>query len=428
MTQHTTPQHTTSQHTVSASGTGKGTGSARPARGLRGRIAGSRALPAAAPVLLMAAVSLTDLLTPDWLHVSPVMVAVPVLASVLLPLWATAALACAALAATALLQADAGQYGHPDSDVVLFSLFVVGVTSMAACSLRGRRERQLQQVRSVAETAQRALMHPLPHRLGSLALRGVYLPAESEARIGGDFYEALQTPYGTRILVGDVRGKGLPAVGASAALLGAFRELAHQEPALTRVAERLDERARRQIAAVDALVDGDRADGGASGTLFTERFATALLVEFPPGEPAARLVHCGHPEPFLVRAGRVQGVLPDRPGAPLGLGDLLETAPAAQTVPFGPGDRLLLYTDGFIEARDRRGRFLDLTAHVEAHAGRPLEALVAGLRRDLVRHVHGDLGDDAALVALERLPGPPDPPDPGRPHHPAPPTAPSPGP
>ncbi|MCE0447206.1 hypothetical protein LT493_31380 [Streptomyces tricolor] len=39
----------------------------------------------------MAAVSLTDLLTPDWLHVSPVMVAVPVLASVLLPLWATAA-------------------------------------------------------------------------------------------------------------------------------------------------------------------------------------------------------------------------------------------------------------------------------------------------------------------------------------------------
>ncbi|GGS76239.1 PP2C family protein-serine/threonine phosphatase [Streptomyces cinerochromogenes] len=407
-------QHTTSEHTAPQPATPASAGPRRPARTPRGRLAGARPLPAAAPVLLMAVVAVTDLLTPDWLHVSPVMAAVPVLASVLLPLWATASLACAALAVTALLQADAGQCGHPDSDVVLFSLFVVGLTSMAACSLRGRRERQLQQVRSVAETAQRALMHPLPHRLGPLALRGVYLPAESEARIGGDFYEALHTPYGNRVLIGDVRGKGLPAVGASAALLGAFRELAFQERSLTRVAERLDERARRQIAAVDALVGEERPD--ASGSLFTERFATALLVEFPPGEPVARLVHCGHPEPFLVRAGQVHGLLPDRPGAPLGLGDLLETEPAAQNVPFGPGDRLLLYTDGFIEARDRRGRFLDLTAHVEAHAGRPLEAMVAGLRRDLLRHVHGDLGDDAALVALERLSEDPEPPGPGHRH------------
>ncbi|MBL1082513.1 SpoIIE family protein phosphatase [Streptomyces actinomycinicus] len=308
----------------------------RAAPDVRRRLAGSRLLPRAAPVLLMAVVAVTDLLTPDWLHVSPVMAAVPVLASVLLTPWATVALGCAALAVTALLQADAGQYGHPDSDVVLFTLFTVGLTSFAACSLRRGRERRLQRIRSVAETAQRALMHPLPGRIGSLALHGVYLPAESEARIGGDFYEALATPYGIRILVGDVRGKGLPAVGASAALLGAFRELAHQEASLTRVAERLDERARRQIAAVDASPDGDRPDarepsalsgdrpdgreppllsgdhpnggrssplsddhpdGRGSPALFTERFATALLVEFPPGEPVARLVHCGHPEP-----------------------------------------------------------------------------------------------------------------------------------
>ncbi|MGA5039711.1 PP2C family protein-serine/threonine phosphatase [Streptomyces capoamus] len=396
--------HTPAAHTAPASRTTASAEPRPPARTLVRRLVRSRSLLAAAPVALMTAVALTDLLTPDWLHVSPVMAAVPVLASVLLPLWATASLGCAALAVTAALQADAGQWGRPDSDVVLFSLFVVGLTSMAACCLRGRRERQLQQIRSVAETAQRALMHPLPHRIGSLALRGVYLPAESEARIGGDFYEALATPYGTRILVGDVRGKGLPAVGASAALLGAFRELAHQERSLTRVAERLDERARRQIAAVDGILEEGRTDGA----LFTERFATALLVEFPPGEPLARLVHCGHPEPFLVRAGRVHGVLPDRPGAPLGLGDLLDTAPPVQTLPFGPGDRLLLYTDGFVEARDRHGRFLDLTARVEAHAGRPLEAMVAGLRRDLGRHVRGDLGDDAALVALERLPARPD--------------------
>jgi serine phosphatase RsbU (regulator of sigma subunit) len=365
---------------------------------------GARALLAPAPVLLMVVVALTDLLTPDWLHVSPVMAAVPVLAAALLPWKATAVLAGGVLVITGLLQWDAGSCGHPDADVTLGSLFVVGLASLAACSLRQRRERQLRQVRSVAETAQRALMHPLPHRIGSLALSGVYLPAESEARIGGDFYEALHTPYGTRLVIGDVRGKGLEAVGASATLLGAFRELAYREPSLTRVAEHLDERARRHIAALDGAPDAASPPSHGTGALFTERFATALLVEFPPGEPVARIVHCGHPEPYVVHAGEVRPCEPEQPGAPLGLGDLLEAEPAAQAVPFAPGDRLVLYTDGFIEGRDRRGRFHDLAAQVHAHAGRPLESMVAALRRDLLHHVHGDLGDDAALVVVERLP------------------------
>lgn len=367
----------------------------------------SRELLALAPVLLMAAVTVTDLLTPDWLHVAPVMAAVPVLAAAVLPLWATAALGGAALVLTLLLQVNAGQRGSPDSNVVLCALVVVGLASLTTCALRRRRERQLRQARSVAETAQRALMHPLPHRMRSLALSGVYLPAESEARIGGDFYEAVRTPYGTRILIGDVRGKGLPAVGASATLLGAFRELAEREASLTTVARQLDERAQRHIAALDGAQDDDDPQGPdepGTGALFTERFATALLVEFPPGEAVARIVHCGHPEPLVVRAGRVHAHPPEQPGAPLGLGDLLGAAPVAQTVPFGPGDRLVLYTDGFIEARDRRGRFYDLTAHTRAHAGRPLPAMVFALRRALLRHVGGDLDDDAALVALERLP------------------------
>ncbi|MFF7356066.1 MULTISPECIES: PP2C family protein-serine/threonine phosphatase [Streptomyces] len=402
MTSHTTDVPDTTTQRAAAPTPGK-PGRRFPARGTRRP--GSRALLAPAPVLLMVVVALTDLFTPDWLHVSPAMAAVPVLAAALLPWRATAVLACAVLVITGLLQWDAGSYGRPDSDVTLGSLFVVGLASLAACSLRQRRERQLHQIRSVAETAQRALMHPLPHRIGSLALSGVYLPAESEARIGGDFYEALPTPYGTRIVIGDVRGKGLEAVGASATLLGAFRELAYREPSLTRVAEQLDERARRHIATLDRAPDGDGPDDVGTAALFTERFATALLVEFPPGEPVTRIVHCGHPEPYVVHAGEARPYEPARPGAPLGLGDLLETEPVAQTLPFVPGDRLVLYTDGFIEGRDRRGRFHDLAAPVQAHAGRPLEAMVAALRRGLVHHVHGDLDDDAALVVLERLPG-----------------------
>ncbi|MER5544236.1 PP2C family protein-serine/threonine phosphatase [Streptomyces sp. NPDC002589] len=400
MTSHTTDlQDTPTGHAAPARRKPK----ARPPRAWN-RPTGSRALLATAPVVLMVVVTATDVITPDWLHVSPVMAAVPVLAAVLLPWWATSVLALAVLVIAALLHRDAGGWGHPDTNVALASLFVVGLTSLAACSLRQRRERQLQRIRFVAETAQCALMHPLPQRIGSLALSGVYLPAESEAQIGGDFYEALRTPYGTRIVIGDVRGKGLEAVGASATLLGAFRDLAFREPSLTKVAEQLDARARRHIAALDGDPDAESFDDRDTSALFTERFATALLVEFPPGEPVARMVHCGHPEPYAVHAGEVRASEPEQPGAPLGLGDLLAARPVAQTVPFGPGDRLVLYTDGFIEARDRQGRFHDLGAQVQAHAGRPLEAMVAALRRDLLRHVRGDLDDDAALVALERLP------------------------
>ncbi|MEU6508397.1 hypothetical protein [Streptomyces sp. NPDC046942] len=122
----------------------------------------ARALLVSAPVLFLAVVTVTDLLTPGWLHIAPVLAAVPVLAAALLPWWATAALACATLVITALLQWAAGSCGRPDADVTLAGLFVVGLTSPAACALRQRRERQLRQVRSVAETAQRALMHPLP--------------------------------------------------------------------------------------------------------------------------------------------------------------------------------------------------------------------------------------------------------------------------
>ncbi|MFV0137550.1 PP2C family protein-serine/threonine phosphatase [Streptomyces sp. HMX87] len=357
-----------------------------------------RTLQGLAPVLLLIAVTATDLLTPGWLHVTPVMAAVPVLAAVTLPLWGTAVMACAALVATALLQVATGLWGTPDSDVTLLSVFVMALTGLAACALRRRGERELRQVRSVAETAQRALLHPLPRRIDPLELCGVYLPAEAEARIGGDFYEALPTPYGIRVLIGDVRGKGLTAVGASAALLGAFRELAYTEPSLAAVARRLDESARRRIAALEReSVDGE------CRALFTERFATALLVEVAPDRPVARLVHCGHPEPLSLSSGRVRRHTCEQPGAPLGLGDLIGIAPAAQSVPFLPGDRLLLYTDGFIEARDRTGRFYDLAARAQAHASRRLPALVAGLREDLLHHVDGDLDDDAALLVMERL-------------------------
>ncbi|MGW7102741.1 PP2C family protein-serine/threonine phosphatase [Streptomyces sp. NPDC054838] len=341
------------------------------------------------PLVLLATVAVADLATPDRLHVLPVMAAVPVLAAATNGVWATAVLAGATLGATAFLEIRQELWQRPDSGVSILTLVVVSMASLLACSVRRRRERELRQVRSVAEAAQRAVLRPLPHRIGCLALSRTYLAAESEARIGGDFYEALHTPYGTRLLIGDVRGKGLPAVGASAALLGSFRQAAYQEESLADVARCLEESAKRQIEAVQ-------------GQLFTEQFATALFVEISATEPVARLVHCGHTEPLMIRAGRVETHFPEPPGAPIGLADLVGAETVTQCVPFAEGDRMVLYTDGFIETRDRAGRFHDLVAQARVRGTQSLDALVDGLRADLLRHGCGDLEDDAALLVIER--------------------------
>ena len=86
--------------------------------------------------------------------------------------------------------------------------------------LRQRRERQLAQVRKVAAVTQRALLRPLPPRLGRVTISSMYLAADEEAAIGGDLYAAAVTERdATRVLIGDVQGKGLAAVEVAGLLL-----------------------------------------------------------------------------------------------------------------------------------------------------------------------------------------------------------------
>ncbi|MFH8405634.1 PP2C family protein-serine/threonine phosphatase [Streptomyces sp. NPDC018019] len=284
----------------------------------------------------------------------------------------------------------------------LFTLAVVTVPTAACAALAAavpaallghalRRRRRRNRSGASAATAQRVLLRPLPGRIGDLRLRGTYLPARTATRSGGDLYDAVRSPYGARLLIGDVRAKGMLAVEASAVLLRAFRAAAYEEETLTGVARRLEDDARRHIATLP-------------GTETPERFATALLVEIPAGQ-VARVVHCGHPEPLLVSGGRVGACPPERPGAPIGMADLVGAGHTVQTLPFRAGERLVLCTDGFTEARDAAGRFHPFAERLGARAAEPLDDLVDGLRADLLRHTGGAPADDAALLVVERDPG-----------------------
>jgi Stage II sporulation protein E (SpoIIE) len=92
------------------------------------------------------------------------------------------------------------------------------------------------------------------------------------------------------------------------------------------------------------------------------------------------------------------------PGLPLGLSHLAEFPRDVTTLPFGPGDQLLFYTDGVSEARNTTGDFYPLSEHQALTAGQEPDAVLDRLQRDVLRHVGHALDDDAAMLLLRREP------------------------
>ena len=251
------------------------------------------------------------------------------------------------------------------------------VLSGVVARVRVEREGRLRAVTRVAEVAQRALLGGVPPALGSLRLAVLYASASAEASIGGDFYEALATPHGVRLLVGDVRGKGLDAVRLAGVVLGSFRDAAQDRPDLAQVAAALDRSVTRAVGPED--------------------FVTAVLVQVL-GDGSAMVLNCGHPAPLLVRAGRATELDPPEPAPPLGLGP----RPEPLRLRLALGDRILLYTDGASEARARGGFFPLQAAAAFALVSADLEAGLESLWAELQRHVAGQLHDDVALLLIER--------------------------
>ncbi|MET9360654.1 PP2C family protein-serine/threonine phosphatase [Streptomyces sp. NPDC006632] len=259
---------------------------------------------------------------------------------------------------------------------------VAGVTAVgvAGSVMRQRREAELAGMRSIAEVAQRVLLRPVPRSAGHLRAAVSYTSAVAEARIGGDLYEVVAAPEGVRVIIGDVQGKGLESVETAAAVLGAFREAAHDEPDLRGVGARVERAAERAL------------EG--------EKFVTAIIAELDP-ENGAVFLNYGHPPPLLVRAdGEVSFPEPARYALPLGLGLGTGEGPLPFRVAFAPGDQLLLYTDGVTEARDRSGAFYPLGARTLLLKDPDPESALEALRRDLILHTEGPLHDDAAMLLL----------------------------
>nr|WTB35028.1 serine/threonine-protein phosphatase [Streptomyces sp. NBC_00830] len=274
----------------------------------------------------------------------------------------------------------------------IFTLITVAAVTLAATygsRVRQDRERTLAEVCAVAETAQHVLLRPVPQHLGHIDVEVLYQAAAAQACVGGDFYEAMQTPYGVRLIIGDVRGKGLPAVEVASVILSTFRVLRMSAPDLPSLAGQME----TVMSHYSRDVPGDA----------LERFVTILLVEIPAGEPIARLVNCGHPAPLLLHGGEVREVEPSAPSPPINMADLLGDHYQVDTIPFTIGDRLPLYTDGVSETRDGIGTFYPLAQRVHRWALAPPRQLLDHLHQDLRAYVHGTRDDDLAALVAQRV-------------------------
>lgn len=289
------------------------------------------------------------------------------------------------------------------------AILAVVVASYLTSGRRLRLVGELERIREVAATAQLAVLRPLPPRIDGITLAGVHLSASEGALMGGDLYEVLATPHGVRLVMGDVRGHGIPAIATVAALLGSFRDAAHDEAELPDVLRRLERALQRHLS--------EKARTGPPGPPESEDFVTVLLLEVrEEGDVAA--LNCGHPWPHhLARTpegtAHVVALEPGEPLPPLGLFPLPAELPLVSLPPLAPGEALVLHTDGAEDARDRAGRFFPLAgALAEAVRSAPLApaAIVERVRAALLRHTRGLLADDFALLALSndspRLPGP----------------------
>ncbi|MCI3929471.1 PP2C family protein-serine/threonine phosphatase [Streptomyces sp. AN091965] len=260
--------------------------------------------------------------------------------------------------------------------------------------------RELRQIREVAGAAQNVLLRPLPPRVDGLALAAGRLSASLGASVGGDLYEVAATDHGVRLVMGDVRGHGLAAIGTVAAVLGSFREAAHDEPELPQVLRRLERALARH------LRERSRAEHPASGAAapespVAEEFVTVLLVEIgQDGEVWA--LNCGHPWPYRLR-GRAQLLSGGEPLPPLGPFPLPAELPVQLCGRLLPGDVLVLHTDGVEDARDGSGRFFPLQAVLgEAARTQPVspQQVIQSVYARLLRHIGRLPSDDAALLVL----------------------------
>ncbi|MET9876416.1 PP2C family protein-serine/threonine phosphatase [Actinacidiphila glaucinigra] len=349
--------------------------------------------PLALALFMIISIVVTGFILPPTEHLASLMVVVPATTAVLAGPGTTTLSAALSCVAAFVLDVHDNLLGTSIPAVHQLEILLVSAFVIASRSIRDRSVRELTEVRIVSDTIQRVLLRPLPPRIGPLLVRATYHASHPYAQIGGDLYAVARSAAGVRFLIGDVKGKGLPAVEDAEALLGAFRGAARRFGSLPEL-----------VADLEHSIRGHFEETGRTDSDAVERFITALVLEVPDDCAEIHMVNCGHPPPYMAQRSGTLLLSPATPSPPLGLGSLDAGDYVVDTFPFGREATLLLYTDGAIEARNDDGQFYDLGAHVATWPGSRPEELLQHVLDGLSLHVGGGaikLDDDIAMIAVQ---------------------------
>jgi hypothetical protein len=231
---------------------------------------------------------------------------------------------------------------------------------------------------SLAAEMRWTMLPPLTFTAPDLAVSGTLTPSYG---IAGDAFDYAVTARRASVSVLDAMGHGLEAARMANLAISSYRNS-------------------RRLGAgpLETLVAMDGAIAESFGDF---RFVTSLVAELDLEDGELTLVSAGHPPPLLLRDGAVEP-LDCPPGRPAGLGG---TRPPPRTVTLRPGDGVLLYTDGIVEARSPAGepfgeeRLAEVLA-ATADRGLPIAEVVRLLVGSVQAHSGGRNDDDATLVLV----------------------------
>jgi sigma-B regulation protein RsbU (phosphoserine phosphatase) len=204
------------------------------------------------------------------------------------------------------------------------------------------------------------------------------MPAGGETEVGGDFYDVFSTGAGWMAVMGDVVGRGAAAASLTAMARYTLRTAGSLVGTPTMGLARLNENLRER---------GDMA------------LCTAAIVLLRDGTNEASLVSAGHPLPYLIRRGEVAQV--GRTGPLLGAFEHGHWLPASLALE--PGDVLVLYTDGVLDAKGDDDRFGEERLERALAGAASADGAVERIRTALREFAGGEQDDDTAVLALERL-------------------------
>jgi hypothetical protein len=222
-----------------------------------------------------------------------------------------------------------------------------------------------------------SLLPPLTSGVDSFVVTGIVEPRHS---VSGDAFDYGLSDTTATLIVLDAVGHDLRSGLIAATALAAYRSARHAGHGLYEQARRIDETINQHFG--DGL------------------FATAVLAELDLTTGRLRYINAGHPDPLLMRGGKIVKPLVAGRCRPLGLG-LTDLQVGEETLQ--PEDWLVLYTDGITEARDRTGEFFGESRLMdflrrEAAAGHPPPETARRLVKTILAHQDGALQDDATVL------------------------------